>query len=71
VRTTTELAVWVGRYDNPVPGEIDNPPTVVETLGGAKVRAWLPVAALSHDDEIEIDEVISASRYASRGLAKS
>ena len=28
-------------------GEIDNPPTVVETLGGAKVRAWLPVAALS------------------------
>ena len=37
-------------------GEIDNPPTVVETLGGAKVRAWLPVAALSHDDEIELDE---------------
>jgi hypothetical protein len=25
-------------------GEIDNPPTVVETLGGAKVRAWLPAA---------------------------
>ena len=37
-------------------GEIDNPPTVVETLGGAKVRAWLPVAALSHDDDIELDE---------------
>jgi len=36
--------------------EIDNPPTVVETLGGAKVRAWLPVAALSQDDEIELDE---------------
>jgi hypothetical protein len=37
-------------------GEIDNPPTVVETLGGAKVRAWFPVAALSHDDDIELDE---------------
>jgi hypothetical protein len=37
-------------------GEIDNPPTVVETLEGAKVRAWLPVAALSSDDEIELDE---------------
>jgi hypothetical protein len=56
VRTTNELAVWVARYDNPVPREIDNPPTVVETLGGAKVRAWLPLAALSHDDEIELDE---------------
>jgi hypothetical protein len=28
-------------------GEIDNPPTVVETKDGAKVRAWLPVAAPS------------------------
>ena len=37
-------------------GEIDNPPVVVETLGGAKVRAWLPIAALSHDDGIELDE---------------
>jgi hypothetical protein len=37
-------------------GEIDNPPTVVETLEGAKVRAWLPVAALSRDPEIELDE---------------
>jgi hypothetical protein len=37
-------------------GEIDNPPTVVESLGGAKVRAWLPVATLSSDDEIELDE---------------
>jgi hypothetical protein len=44
VRTTTELAVWVARYDIPVPREIDNPPTVVETLEGAKVRAWLPAA---------------------------
>ena len=42
VRTTTELAVWIARYDIPVPREIDNPPTVVETLEGAKVRAWLP-----------------------------
>jgi hypothetical protein len=41
---------------NPGLGEIDNPPTVVQTLDGAKVRAWLPVAALSHDDEIELDE---------------
>ena len=56
VRTTTELAVWVARYVIPVPREIDNPPTVVETLEGAKVRAWLPAAALSHDDEIELDE---------------
>jgi hypothetical protein len=37
-------------------GKIDKPPIVVPTLNGAKVRAWLPVAALSHDDEIEIDE---------------
>jgi hypothetical protein len=44
VRTTTELAVWVARYDIPVPCEIDNPPTVVETLEGARVRAWLPAA---------------------------
>jgi hypothetical protein len=44
VRTTTELAVWVGRYDISVPREIDNPPTVVETLEGARVRAWLPAA---------------------------
>ena len=44
MRTTTELAVWVARYDNPVPREIDNPPTVVETLEGARVRAWLPAA---------------------------
>jgi hypothetical protein len=38
------------------PGEIDNPPTVVPTLDGAKVRAWLPAAALSRDAEIELDE---------------
>ncbi len=38
------------------PGEIDNPPTVVETLEGPKVRAWLPAAALSSDDDIELDE---------------
>ena len=37
-------------------GEIDNPPTVVETLGGAKVRAWFPAAPLSRDAEIELDE---------------
>jgi len=42
--------------DQPDPREIDHPPTVVETLGGAKVRAWLPVAALPPDDEIELDE---------------
>jgi hypothetical protein len=42
--------------DQPDPREIDNPPTVVETLEGAKVRAWLPAAALSHDDDIELDE---------------
>ena len=38
------------------PGEIDNPPTVVETLEGVRVRAWLPVAAMWRDDEIELDE---------------
>jgi hypothetical protein len=38
------------------PGEIDNPPTVVESLKGAKVRAWLPAAALSSDDDVELDE---------------
>jgi hypothetical protein len=38
------------------PGEIDHPPTVVPTLDGAKVRAWLPAAALSRDAEIELDE---------------
>jgi hypothetical protein len=38
------------------PGEIDKPPAVVKTPDGAKVRAWLPVAALSQDDEIELDE---------------
>jgi hypothetical protein len=32
--------------ERPDPREIDNPPTVVETLEGAKVRAWLPAAAL-------------------------
>ena len=37
-------------------GEIDNPPTVVETLEGVRVRAWLPAADLSRDDEIELDE---------------
>jgi len=37
-------------------GEIDNPSIVVETLEGAKVRAWLPAAALSRDAEIELDE---------------
>ena len=37
-------------------GKIDYPPIVVPTLNGAKVRAWLPIAALSHDDEIELDE---------------
>jgi hypothetical protein len=39
VKTIAELAVWVARSDIPVPREIDNPPAVVETLGGAKVRA--------------------------------
>jgi hypothetical protein len=48
--------VWVARYDNPVPREIDNPPTVVETLGGSKVRAWLPVAAMSSDDDIDDEQ---------------
>ena len=38
------------------PGEIDYPPTVVETLEGVRVRAWLPVAAMWRDDEIELDE---------------
>jgi hypothetical protein len=38
------------------PGEIDNPPIVVQTMDGAKVRAWLPVAVLSRDDGIELDE---------------
>jgi hypothetical protein len=42
--------------DQPDPREIDNPPTVVPTLDGAKVRAWLPAAALSSDDDIELDE---------------
>ena len=42
--------------DQPDPREIDNPPTVVETLEGAMVRAWLPVVALSGDDDIELDE---------------
>ena len=42
--------------DQPDPREIDSPPTVVETLEGAKVRAWLPAADLSRDDEIELDE---------------
>jgi hypothetical protein len=40
--------------DQRVPGEIDNPPTVVQTVYGAKVRAWLPVAALGRG--IELDE---------------
>ena len=34
-------------------GEIDNPPTVVETLAGAKVRAWLPAAAPSRQRRAE------------------
>jgi hypothetical protein len=42
-----------GRHD---PCEIDNPPTVVKTPHGAKVRAWLPAAALSRATEIELDE---------------
>jgi len=42
-----------GEHD---PGEIDNPPSVIPTPDGAKVRAWLPVAILSRDDEIELDE---------------
>jgi hypothetical protein len=42
--------------DQPGPREIDHPPIVVETLEGAKVRAWLPAAALSRDAEIELDE---------------
>jgi hypothetical protein len=37
-------------------GDIDNPPTVVKTPDGAKVRAWVPVAAMLKDDEIELDE---------------
>ena len=46
-----------GFDDNqPDPREIDNPPTVVESLKGAKVRAWLSAAGLSSDDDIEIDE---------------
>jgi hypothetical protein len=40
--------------DQRVPGEIDNPPTVAQTVYGAKVRAWLPVAALGRG--IELDE---------------
>jgi hypothetical protein len=31
-------------------GKIDNPPIVVPTLNGAKVRAWLPVAARRGDN---------------------
>ena len=42
--------------DQPDPREIDSPPTVVDTLGGGKVRAWLPAASLSSDDDIELDE---------------
>ena len=36
-------------------GKIDNPPIVIPTPDGAKVRAWLP-AALARDAEIELDE---------------
>jgi hypothetical protein len=42
--------------DQPDLGGIDNPPIVVPTLDGAKVRAWLPAATLSRDAEIELDE---------------
>src|ERR1700758_788676 len=42
--------------DQPDPREIDHPPIVVRTPDGAKVRAWLPAAALSSDDEVELDE---------------
>jgi hypothetical protein len=45
-----------GLDDEHAPGEIDNPPSVVKTRDGAKVRAWLPVAALWPDGEIELDE---------------
>jgi hypothetical protein len=37
-------------------GEIDKPATVVKIPDGAKVRAWVPAAELSRDDEIELDE---------------
>src|ERR1700678_934305 len=37
-------------------GEIDNPGTVVKIPDGARVRAWVPAAELSRDDEIELDE---------------
>jgi hypothetical protein len=41
-RTTTELAVWVARYDIPVSREIDNPPTAVERRSrGAGLAAGL------------------------------
>jgi hypothetical protein len=50
------------------PGEIDNPPTVVKTPAGAKVRAWVPVAALSQDDEIELDEQRAVKTTPSGGV---
>ena len=37
-------------------GKIDNPPIVIPTPDGAKVRAWLSAAALARDAEIELDE---------------
>ena len=48
--------VYCFNSEQPDPPEIDKPPIVVKTPAGAKVRAWLPVAALAHDGEIELDE---------------
>ena len=50
------------------PGEIDNPPVVVPTVDGAKVRAWLPVAALSRDDKIELDQQRAVKTTPSGGI---
>jgi hypothetical protein len=54
-----------GQHD---PCEIDNPPTVVQTQDGAKVRAWLPVAVMSYDDEIELDERRAVKTTPSGGI---
>ena len=54
-----------GQHD---PCEIDNPPTVIQTQDGAKVRAWLPVAVMSYDDEIELDERRAVKTTPSGGI---
>jgi hypothetical protein len=59
VRTTTELAVWVARYDIPVPREIDNPPTVVENPGRRKGQGVASGRRQDHCSRLSIDSSIS------------